>query len=49
MKLRLDRLAAASGAVLITLATVWSVANAAYPAAPQMTLAAKPLSHCTPG
>lgn len=49
MKLRLDRLAAASGAVLVTLATVWSVANAAYPAATHMTLAAKPPAHCTPG
>lgn len=49
MKLALDRLAAASGAVLITLATVWSVANAAYPHVPPMTLAAKPLLHCTPG
>jgi len=49
MKLRFDRLAAASGALLITLATVWSLANAAYPAAPHVTLAAKPLSHCTPG
>jgi hypothetical protein len=45
----MKHLIAAGAAVLVTLATVWSVANAAYPAVPPTALAAKPHVQCPPG
>jgi hypothetical protein len=47
----IQRLAAGCAAALVTLATVWSVANAAYPEASAKAIAphASALTACRPG
>ena len=51
MNLPVDRLAASCIALLATLATVWSVANAAYPEAAAKAIPphASTLAPCRPG
>lgn len=51
MNRSVDRLAAGCIALLVTLATVWSVANAAYPEAATKAIAphASTLAPCRPG